>query len=518
MKIPKTIFLVLFIGMNGLFAQHQNVIIGEPLGYAYPAEASVIINPANTDEIMVVAMGNWYYTSIDGGYTWTDGTLQSTWGVQADPVALVDNNGQFYYLHLPDVIERVVCHRRDNISAPWSVESTVAYNGTHETDKEWATYDPVEDRIYLSWTYFDTWGSSNPLDSSCIYLSWTGDGGESWNEPVRISDQKGNAQGGNYSMHGSYPATGSNGEVYICWWGPDGLMFDRSLDQGITWLNEDINVTNQHVNWIYNIPGVQLGVSFPIIACDRSGGSNNGNIYICWADQRNGYNDTDVFMVKSEDGGLSWSIPTRINDDPPDRHQFFPFLTVDQVNGKVWLVFFDRRNHSDTNTDVYMAVSEDGGENFTNFEVSETPFVPYSTVWFGHYIGLAAEDDLVIPVWNRMDEGVSTVMGAIVNTGLIGIEESSKKPIATIQSSPNPFTESLFISFKLQQSAEVSLQLYDMAGRKIKDIISSKKYSKGKHVEKVNAIELGLKNDIYFIRLSTEYGQVTRQVVCVDNH
>ncbi len=48
--------------------------------------------------------------------------------------------------------------------------------------------------------------------------------------------------------------TGPNAEVYICWWGPDGLMFDRSLDQGLTWLTEDINITN-HVNWIYTIPG-----------------------------------------------------------------------------------------------------------------------------------------------------------------------------------------------------------------------------------------------------------------------
>lgn len=518
MKTLKLVIVIFLACLNTLFAQHQNVIIGEPLGYAYPAEASVIINPANTDEILVAAMGNWYYTSTDGGYSWTDGQLQSSWGVQADPVALVDNDGRFYYLHLPDVIERVVCHRRDNISAPWSVESSAAYNGTHEVDKEWAVYDPVNDKIYLSWTYFDTWGSSNPNDSSCIYLSWTESGGESWFDPVRISDQKGNAQGGPYSMHGSYPTTGPNGEVYITWWGPEGLMFDRSLDGGLNWLTQDINITNQHINWIYNIPGINLGVSFPIIACDRSGGSNNGNIYICWADQRNGYNDTDVFIVKSEDGGLSWSSPFRVNDDPPDKHQFFPFLTIDQATGKVWLVFFDRRNHYGTNTDVYMAVSDDGGENFTNFKVSETPFVPFTTVWFGHYIALAAEDDVVLPVWNRMDDGISTIMGAIVNTELIGIEESSDKPLASMVSSPNPFSESLFISFKLQEPTDVSLLLYDMTGRKIKDIIRLKKYSKGKYVEKVDAGKLGLNPGIYIVVLSTGYNQVTRQIVCVENH
>lgn len=231
MKILNSFLFILIFSLNAIFAQHQNVIIGHSVSWGLPTEPSVIINPLNPDEMMVGAMSNNYYTSIDGGFSLSQGYLQSSWGVQADPCVLVDNSGRYYYLHLPNVIERVICHRRESLTSPWSLESSAAYNETHEVDKEWATYDPVNDKIYLSWTYFDEWGSSNPNDSSCIYLSWSENGGESWNEPVRISDQKGNAQGGPYSMHGSYPTTGPNGEVYICWWGPDGLMFDRSLDQ-----------------------------------------------------------------------------------------------------------------------------------------------------------------------------------------------------------------------------------------------------------------------------------------------
>ncbi len=69
-----------------------------------------------------------------------------------DPVALVDNAGRFYYIHLPDSMERVVCHRRDNISADWSMESSVAFTTIYDVDKEWAAYDPVNDSICLSWT------------------------------------------------------------------------------------------------------------------------------------------------------------------------------------------------------------------------------------------------------------------------------------------------------------------------------------------------------------------------------
>ena len=514
-KILSTLSLISLIAIITQ-AQHQNVEIGPTQGFGIPGEPAVCMNPANPDQIMVGAMSNNYYITEDGGYSWTHGILQSTWGVQADPVILCDQTGSFYYLHLPNVIERVVCHRKDDITAPWSPEVSVAFNGTHDVDKEWATYDPVNDRIYLSWTYFDTWGSSNPNDSSCIYISWSGDGGETWVDPVRISDEKGNAQGGNYSMHGSYPATGPNGEVYVAWWGPDGLMFDRSLNMGVTWLPEDICITGQHINWIYNIPGVNLGVSFPVIACDRSGGPHNGSIYITWADQRNGYNDTDVFVVKSSDNGMNWSDPIRVNDDPPDKHQFFPFVSVDQANGKVWFVFYDRRNYGNTTTDVYMAVSEDGGEAFENFRVSESPFTPLTTVFYGHYIGLTAHDNHVLPVWMRMDDGYSSIIGAIVDPLSIGDEALYEAPVATLINSPNPFVESSFISFKLRESAFVTLCLFDITGKLVTTVIDGKEFPIGKHVEKIDAQALGLKPGVYFIRLDTEKGSITRQLICVN--
>ena len=43
MRTLNFIFFIFIYGLNALVAQHQNVIIGNPLGYAYPTEASVII-------------------------------------------------------------------------------------------------------------------------------------------------------------------------------------------------------------------------------------------------------------------------------------------------------------------------------------------------------------------------------------------------------------------------------------------------------------------------------------------
>jgi hypothetical protein len=223
-----------------------------------------------------------------------------------------------------------------------------------------------------------------------------------------------------------------------------------------------------------------------------------------------------VFLVKSSDGGLSWSVPIRVNDDLSITHQYFPFVTVDQITGKVWLVFYDRRNYTDTNTDVYMAVSTDGGNSFTNFRISETPFIPYSSAFYGHYIGVAAHNDHVFPVWTRMDEGEGTLMGALVNTGLVGQEELQLSPFATIENSPNPFIESSFISFRLRAPAVISLSLHDLAGRKVTTLINRKKYDTGKYVEKVRADELGLSPGTYLITLSSETEVFSRKIVLVN--
>jgi len=515
--VPVFIFItwMLIPGLRSLQAQHPNVVIGHVAGSELPTEPAVVMNPSNTGEILVAGMPDNDYLSTDGGLTWTHGQLSSPFGVNADPVLLVDQSGRYYYLHLPYAIDRVVCHRRDGAGSGWNMESTAAYDGMHDVDKEWASYDPVNDMIYLSWTYFDEWGSSSPQDSSCIWLSKSADGGVTWSSPVRVSDRKGNATGGTYSTHGSYNTTGPGGEVYVAWFGPDGLMFDRSTDQGVTWLPNDIPVTGQHIGWQYAIPGVSLGVTFPFISCDRSGGPHNGTIYITWADKRNGAANTDVFIVRSADGGLTWTEPARVNDDPPGHHQFFPAMTVDQVTGKVWVVFFDRREHPDVSTDVYAAVSNDGGATFTNFKISESPFIPYSTVFFGHYIGIAAHNDHVFPVWNRMDDGVSTLMGAVVNPAVVGTGRDRALPGAVVQAYPNPFRESSFVSFRLTGNGYVSMQLYDARGVLAATLADRQYFSAGKHVVSVDAVGLGLAPGVYILKLYPGTSQVTTRMMVV---
>lgn len=186
------------------------------------------------------------------------------------------------------------------------------------------------------------------------------DAGESWTTPIRINKTAGDCINKDNTVEGAVPAVGPNGEVYVSWAGPGGLVFNKSTDRGEHWLEETV-ITSMPGGWDFAIPGIFRANGLPITACDVSNGPHRGTIYVNWTDQRNGENDTDVWLVKSNDGGISWSEPVRVNDDESQHHQFFTWMAIDQTNGYIYFVFYDRRNYDGDSTDVYMALSTDRG-------------------------------------------------------------------------------------------------------------------------------------------------------------
>jgi len=506
------ILVSLFLLWSIYLRAQTNIHIGGMSG-EWPNEPSICLNPINTDQIIIGANTNNYYSSSDGGITWQHGILNSTYGVNCDSVILADTSGNFYYFHLVPNLSRVVCQKMEGFLSPWSNGSYTAIYNSYDIDKEWATFDPVTNNLYTSWSRFNNWGSSSPQDSTDIFISKSTDGGITWGDQKLISNIGGNATGGFGSVHGSYPTTGPNGEVYVVWWSPEGIMFDKSTDEGETWLNVDINITGFPIQWLYSIPGIQTGVSFPVIACDRSNGPNKGTIYVNWADKRSGANDADIWLVKSTDGGATWSEPKRVNDDGPGRHQFFNYMSIDQATGKIYIVFYDRRNYNGSNTDVYLAISEDGGENFSNYKISDSPFIPFSTVFFGHYIGINAHNDKVFASWMRMDEGQLSLWGASIDPATVGTEIESFTPFSLTQNTPNPFEEYTFFSFKLEYPSNVSLIVSDINGNSVARLVNHENMSAGKHVIHFTPEKYNLPSGVYHYSLITNNKIETKKMV-----
>lgn len=511
------IIMLFFLLVHEGKAQHNNILITTE---REPNEPTIVLDPTNPGHVVAGCNLRSTYYSTDGGLTWTGGEVTSVYGVWGDPVLIVDTAGHFYYFHLSDPegepwVDRIVCQKSTDNGASWSTGTYMGLNGSKLQDKEWAVVDRQTNNIYVCWTQFDVYGSSNPLDSTVILFSRSTDNGGSWSDPVRLSKQAGDCIDNDNTVEGAVPAVGPNGEIYVSWAGPAGIVFDRSQDSGETWLADDIFVGDFPGGWAYEIPGIYRTNGMPITECDTSGSPYHGTIYINWSDQRNGTNDTDIWLCKSTDGGDTWSDPIRVNDDPPGRHQFFTWMTIDQANGNLYFIFYDRRNYDDLKTDVYMAVSKDGGETFTNFRISDSPFLPNSQIFFGDYTDITAYDDFIRPAWTRLDYTALSLWTAIIDVNqMTGIETPREPDDFTLdQNYPNPFTAQTYISFKIGSQQSVSLRIYNLMGQVVTTLFENRSYEAGKHVEGFIPSEMKLPAGTYFYVLQSDRGVLKKRML-----
>jgi hypothetical protein len=520
----ETLFLLLFQTLIcwQSAAQHLNVLVGNSNN---PEEPSIMLNPADPKYMVAGANIRSAYYSSDTGRTWTSLQLSSPNGVWGDPAIIVDTAGAFYFFHLsnppgPAFVDRIICQKSTDAGQSWSEGTFFGLNGSKAQDKQWAAVDRKTNTIYATWTEFDKYESENPSDSSHILFVKSTDGGITWTAPLRLDEKGGDCRDDDSTVEGAVPAIGPNGEVYVAWASGPGLVFDKSLDGGATWMAHDKFITSIPGGWSYDIPGIYRANGLPVTHCDTSNGPHRGTIYINWSDQRNGLADTDVWLVKSTDGGTTWSEPIRVNNDSAGKQQFFTWMTIDQANGYLYFVFYDRRAYPGNETDVYMARSVDGGTTFQNFKISQSPFVPTATVFFGDYNNLAVHNGIVRPIWTRMDSGKLSVWTALIDTAqiprVVPSVTDAMLPLEAVESYPNPFTNNSFVSFKLRKPATVTLSVYDITGRLVQEPIKNKRYPAGKFVERIDAARYSILPGAYIYTITVDNKLYSRKVIKIE--
>ncbi|MEO0404725.1 MAG: sialidase family protein [Bacteroidota bacterium] len=418
-------FLLVAVTVIGQ-SDFENVMIHQYSGSGYqPCEPSIAVDVTNPSKVVAGSILNNVYTSLDSGRTWTLDVLESDLGVFGDPCIISSPKGGFYYFHLSDpdhkgwrsdkLLDRIVCQYSKDVNKKWSKGSGMGLNGSKDQDKEWAVTSLDGKKVYCTWTQFDKYNSKEEGDSTLILFSMAKHKGKKWSEPVRISAMGGDCLDGDMTVEGAVPSVGPEGELYVAWALDDQIWLDRSFDGGQTWLEQDIKGPKIPGGWDHSIEGIGRANGMPVTKVDVSKGEHRGRIYINWADDRNGANDVDVWLAYSDDHGNTWSESVRVNDDAAGSQQFFTWMDVDPITGQVVCVFYDRRNYSDYRTDVYLAVSNDGGQTFENIRVSEAPFTPSDKVFFGDYNNVSAVNGVVRPIWTRNDNGVLSVWTALIN-------------------------------------------------------------------------------------------------------
>ncbi len=308
--------------------------------------------------------GTDYLSTYDGGETWSGSINGSGGSNSGDPAACINMNGRYYIGFINNASGQSVAYS-DNQGTSWT-SVTVAnapsgFGNMLDKNHLWVDNSPTssfQGNLYDAWT---TFGGSN---DSQIGVSYSNTNGTSWSAVQHIS------QGVNAGSHnqGVNLKTGPNGEAYAAWavydsWPSDekAIGFSKSLDGGVTWQTAFRAINNIKGIRTTGVPQNQRVNSFPSMACDISNGPNRGAIYIVWTNigvpGTNTGSDVDIYMIKSTDQGATWSTPIRVNQDATGagKKHYFGWVTCDQANGMLSVVYYDNRNVNSNQTETYIS-------------------------------------------------------------------------------------------------------------------------------------------------------------------
>ncbi len=382
-----------------------------------PNNPEVVLNSNNSTENPLGGLfgANDLY-SFSSGETW-EGEVQGAGGDNSgDPTTAIGKNGRWYVNYINNPGGMGISHS-NNQGSTWTT-TTVAPNPGDLADKNHMWIDnsplsPYNGNLYVAWTEFGGTYSNE------IAIAASADDGLTWTSKTAISTEV-NAGSHNQGVNLS---VGPNGEVYAIWaiydsWPSDenAIGMALSMDGGETW--------EPAVRIIENIRGIRTsGVnknmrvnSFPTATVDVSNGPNSGNMYVTWANIGTPFvntgDDCDVYLIASADNGLTWTDPTKVNQDEGGlgKKHYFPWIASDPSNGALSIVFYDDRNVSAAELEVFCANSTDGGLTWEDFKVSDVAFTPMpipglADDYFGDYLGITAQDGWVYPVWTDNRSG-----------------------------------------------------------------------------------------------------------------
>ena len=406
--------------------------------------------------------------STDGGINWISPGAPIDPGVfRTDPVLDVDAQGRFYYNSLTMTSGTYHCTvYRANGDGAWD-QGTPAFGG----DKQWMTIDKTEGPgkgfVYSDWNYFFT---SCPEGAS----TRSSDAGEFYEDCVPLA-----------------PTNLRWGTMEV---GPDGVLY-ASGDEGFLSKSVNSQIASEIPVWesktaylggyipSFNSnspnPGGLLGQSW--VATNKAPGAHFGEVYVLSTVQPDGTSDpADVMFIRSNDGGETWTVPTRINDDPLDIPNFQWFGTMSVApNGRIDAVWLDTREYPGTYlSSLYYANSFDGGDNWSvNIRLSDA-FDPWLG-WpnqnkMGDYFHMVSDNDGAHLAWAGTFNGEQDVYYGRINVAEPSAVHENNIVIASQlqQNYPNPFRNSTNIGYTLSESGSAQIDIYDQLGTPVRRLVS----------------------------------------------
>jgi len=462
------------------------------------------------------------YVTTNGGTNWwgndtCTGAILTHHG--GDPGIAIDKDGTFILTRNGDqIFPGLYSHFSTDMGATWSPQLEIS-----DADLERATLtsDVLQSSNYFGRTYAVWLKFSNP---HVIMSAYTTNGAQSWSTPFQINNPPPNRRsaGGDITL-------GLNGKVYVCWAGltelplsiEDFVGIAASSDGGASW---NVDETAIDMNGILGVFSEKENIrvnGFPRIAADTSGGATNGWVYVVTAqkDLAPAGTDPDIILNKSTDGGQTWSSGIRVNQDPLNNGaiQFFPAIHIDEFGG-INVIFYDDRNTTSDSTGTFLARSEDGGNNWREFEISDHNFKPIpngglGVGYMGDNIDITSSNGKLWPVWMDNSTGIYQIWTVPIELSSVGVDEQDDNFINSFrieQNYPNPFNPVTNIKYRIAEYGYVIMKVYDVLGKEVATLVNEEK-PVGKY-EVVFSGD-GLPSGIYYYRLTVGSFTETRKMI-----
>jgi Secretion system C-terminal sorting domain len=395
------------------------------------SENSIAISPINKLKALnsnnsqsVSVLGTSGFRTANQGASWS-GSINGTGGSnKGDPAADISNNNRYYVGYINNASgQGVAVSTNEGVTwqsytvAPLTGGATILDKNHLWVDKSISS--PHANNVYSAWTSF------SGTNDRRIVFSRSVNGGINWSPGINISG----AAGGPSLHQGVNINSGPNGEVYACWAVYDdnsgiimptenSIRFARSTNGGVSFSPPQIIADNIQGIRFAGVGKAMRVNSFPSMTVDNSFGPNRGTIYAVWANLgvpgKFSGNDVDIYMVRSVNGGVNWSAPIKVNFSVArqSRKNYFPWITCDQTTGKLHVIYYSDRNVNTFRCETFLSSSFDGGLSWTDVRISDVSFEPspipgLAPDYFGDYLGITANDDVVYPVWTDNRTGAA---------------------------------------------------------------------------------------------------------------
>ena len=353
--------------------------------------------------------------TVDGGLAWNESLIPSPVAgahPQSDPSVTHDGNGNVYVAYNLD--DDAVMGSRA-IAVAKSTDGGATFNAVivadfegQVVDKPWVTADPNPaipgaENVYVAWCR---------NEDSRLFFSKSSDGGANWSARALLSRSP------------FFPSfcVGPTDEVSAIWfaWGyGDRRIIYKNLGSAATDLGEACNPTEPPVGPCVEVRDIADGFpinilasptravySVPSIDVDRSPGPNRGRLWAAFGDYSGDPEDMDVFVAWSDDDGATWSTPVNLGES--SSAQFLPWLSVDNIDGSVGLLYYSAEDDpSNTAVHAYYRRFGDGNpsnpDHWVKRRLSETPSSPAGDD-YREYIGLKESDGVAHAAWTQRVE------------------------------------------------------------------------------------------------------------------